>query len=202
MQPKCKAAPKTWAQFLLTTISSAARLRCCLGRTAVPASAVLGAQQLHVSGQPGLKNMARWVPSCFHSSELLGSGSGSCSVPPFLDSDGLRGSSELWGRQVQQQQSGEWLIRALKGDGNREGEVTSVTSSDVCSPFDFQVQPVLWSPGSVGLSAWNRWCVQTKQSLRETQGPPQPHPALQKHPWYTQESRVNPPGCSSCRAQG
>lgn len=95
MQPKCKATPKTWAQFLLTTISSAARLRCCLGRMAVPASAVLGAQQLHVSGQPGLKNMARWVPSCFHSSELLGSGSGSCSVPPFLDNDGLRGSSEL-----------------------------------------------------------------------------------------------------------
>lgn len=95
MQPKCKATPRTQNKFLLPTISSAARLRCCQGRMAVPASAMLGAQQLHVSGQPGLKNMARCVPSCSHSSELLGNGSGSCSVPPFLDHDVWRGSSEL-----------------------------------------------------------------------------------------------------------
>lgn len=57
------------------------------------------------------------------------------------------------------------LIRALKGDGNKKGEVTSVSFNDVYSLVGFQVQPVLRSPGSAGLSAWNRYSVQTNQSL-------------------------------------
>lgn len=64
-------------------------------------------------------------------------------------------------------------------------------------PLEHIVQPVLRSPGSTGLSAWNRHGVQTNQSLREAQGPPQPHPSLRKHPGDTQEGRVtsNPAAC-------
>ncbi|XP_066833335.1 fatty acid hydroxylase domain-containing protein 2 isoform X3 [Anser cygnoides] len=64
-------------------------------------------------------------------------------------------------------------------------------------PLEHIVQPVLRSPGSTGLSAWDRHGVQTNQSLREAQGPPQPHPSLRKHPGDTQEGRVtsNPAAC-------
>lgn len=120
-------------------------------------SPVLEAWWLHIPAQPGLRSRLCPALSCLAERRLL-------LVPPCLGNDSTRegnctsftpASLEPRGRWVQQWQSHGRLIRALKGHRNRKGEVTSAASSGEHSVFGFQVQPVLRSPGSAGLSPWN-----------------------------------------------
>lgn len=85
-------------------------------------------------------------------------------MPPFLGHEGTgegscrsftQASTELRGRLVPWQKSHGRFLRALKGDGNRKGEITSVTSSDVYS---------VWFPGSTSATeSWECWIICMEQ---------------------------------------
>lgn len=158
----------------------------------------------------GCTDMARWLPHCSHSSELLWAGTavvrchrtwitkqqeGSCTGFTQV-SLGLRG------KLVQQQQSHGWLIRALKEDRNRKGKVTSVTSSAVYS---------VWFPGSTSVMvSWECWIICTEQTrcsdkpkpTRGTGSSSASHlsqKASRRHP--RGQSDLQPCSLHSCRAQ-